>query len=168
MTHMLVLSGKFDQDQASRCYQRDFRRDPKAHQGKLTPAYTEEPTQDGEREVTLRRTGGQQIEMLAYHIPAASHPGIAFVAIQVLVDFMGDRTSGCLSQALVETGRKPFPLLPTCNMLHDPGYLLFEATVNKDGSLDDVEKRPCSGNQRCRNGAALQKTKSIPRPAPVF
>ncbi len=68
---------------------------------KLTPTYTEEPAQDGEREVTLRRTGGQQIEMMAYHIPAAAHPDLA--AIEVLVELMGDRTSGRLHKALVET-----------------------------------------------------------------
>ena len=136
---MLVLAGKFDQDQALATINATFGAIPKEESParKLTPAYTEEPTQDGEREVTLRRTGGQQIEMLAYHIPAASHPDLA--AIQVRVDLMGDRTSGRRRKALVET-KKAVSASADRNMLHDPGYLLFEATVNKDGSLDDVEK----------------------------
>jgi zinc protease len=133
---MLVLAGKFDQDQALAAINATFGAIPKPTRT-LTPSYTEEPAQDGEREVTLRRTGGTQIEMMAYHIPAASHPDMA--ALQILVNLMGDRTSGRLRKALVET-KKAVSTSADENMLHDPGYMLFEATVNKDGSLDDVEK----------------------------
>src|SRR5580704_17588857 len=82
---MLVLAGKFDQDQALAAIDATFGAIPKPTR-KLTPSYTEEPTQDGERQVTLRRVGGQQIEMMAYHIPAAAHPDMA--AIEVLIELM--------------------------------------------------------------------------------
>ncbi len=133
---MLVLAGKFDADQALAAISATFGAVPKPART-LTPSYTEEPTQDGEREVTLRRTGGEQIEMMAYHIPAASHPDMA--AIEVLIELMGDRTSGRLRKALVDT-KKAVSASADENMLHDPGYMLFTARVAKDGSLEDVEK----------------------------
>lgn len=133
---MLVLAGKFDPDQALTEINATLGAIPKPTRT-LTQPYTEEPAQDGEREVTLRRTGGEQIEMMAYHIPAAAHPDMA--AIEVLVELMGDRTSGRLRKALVDT-KKAVSASADENMLHDPGYLLFSARVAKDGSLDDVEK----------------------------
>lgn len=133
---MLVLAGKFDPDQALTEINATLGAIPQPER-KLTQSYTEEPAQDGEREVTLRRTGGEQIEMMAYHIPAAAHPDMA--PIQVLVELMGDRTSGRLRKALVDT-KKAISASADENMLHDPGYMLFSARVAKDASLDDVEK----------------------------
>ncbi len=133
---MLVLAGKFNQDDALAEINRTFGTIPKVTR-KLVPSYTEEPAQDGEREVTLRRTGGEQLEMMAYHIPAAGHPDMA--AIEVLMQLMGDRTSGRLRKALVET-KKAVSASADEAMQHDPGFVLFTATVSKDGSLDDVEK----------------------------
>jgi zinc protease len=133
---MLVVAGKMDPAKTLAWINETFGAVPKPTR-KLTPTYTEEPPQDGEREVTLRRSGGEQIEMMAYHIPAAGHPDLA--AIEVLVELMGDRTSGRLHKALVET-KKAVSAGADENMLHDPGYMMFTASLRKDGSLDDVEK----------------------------
>jgi len=133
---MLVVAGKIDPAKTLGWINDTFGAIPKPTR-KLTPTYTEEPAQDGEREVVLRRTGGEQIEMMAYHIPAAGHPDLA--AIEVLIELMGDRTSGRLHKALVET-KKAVSASADENMLHDAGYMLFTARLRKDGSLDDVEK----------------------------
>lgn len=133
---MLVLAGKFNPDEALAEINRTFGAIPKPTR-KLVPPYTEEPAQDGEREVTLRRVGGEQYEMMVYHIPAAGHPDMA--AIEVLMELMGDRTSGRLRKALVET-KKAVAASADEAMQHDPGFALFTARVSKDGSLDDVEK----------------------------
>ncbi len=133
---MLVVAGKIDPAKTLGWINDIFGAIPKPTR-KLTPTYTEEPAQDGEREVILRRTGGEQIEMMAYHIPAAGHPDLA--AIEVLIELLGDRTSGRLHKALVET-KKAVSASADENMLHDPGYMLFTASLRKDGSLDDVEK----------------------------
>jgi len=133
---MLVIAGKFDQAPTLTAINEIVGAVPKPTRV-LNPTYTEEPVQDGEREVVLRRTGGEQIEMMAYHIPAASHPDMA--AIQVLIELMGDRTSGRLRKALVDT-KKATSASADENMLHDPGYMMFSAQLPKEGSLDDVEK----------------------------
>ena len=59
-----------------------------------------EPTQDGERTVTLRRVGEIQAVMVVYHVPAGSHPDAA--ALEVLSGVLGDTPSGRLYKALVD------------------------------------------------------------------
>ena len=44
---------------------------------KLEKTYTVEPTQDGERSITLRRVGDNQMLVAIYHMPAAPTPMIA-------------------------------------------------------------------------------------------
>src|SRR5213079_808767 len=47
----------------------------------------EEPTQDGERTVTLRRSGDHQEIMVVYHGPSGAHPDAA--ALDVLTAVLG-------------------------------------------------------------------------------
>lgn len=62
---------------------------------------TIEPAQDGEREVTVRRTGDLNVVAAAYHIPARTHADNA--ALEVLADVLGYTPGGRLHKALVET-----------------------------------------------------------------
>ena len=68
---------------------------------KLPETYTEEPPQDGERVVTLRRVGDVGMVGLLYHVPAASHA--EFPAVEILGDILSSEPSGRLYKALVET-----------------------------------------------------------------
>ena len=68
---------------------------------KLDNTYTEEPPQDGERMVTLRRVGDVGAVGVAYHIPAGPHEDMA--ALQVLAGILRTQPSGRLYKALVET-----------------------------------------------------------------
>src|SRR5262249_10906764 len=78
---VLVVSGKFDDAKTLAWIKEFFGPLPKPSR-KLSSTYTEEPTQDGEREVVLRRAGDVQAIMAAYHTPAAAHPDSA--ALEVL------------------------------------------------------------------------------------
>src|SRR6202790_633760 len=69
----LIVTGKFDQKATLVYIEKSFGAIPKPTRV-LPNVYTVEPTQDGEREVTLRRTGSQQILMLAFHVPSDAHP----------------------------------------------------------------------------------------------
>jgi zinc protease len=99
----------------------------------LTPAYTEEPTQDGERSVTLRRTGDVQVAMAAYHLPSGSHPD--FAAVDVLVQVLTTQPSGRLYKALVES-KKAASTSGFDFQLREPGMALFFAQVRKENSVD--------------------------------
>ncbi|HUQ72961.1 MAG TPA: insulinase family protein, partial [Planctomycetaceae bacterium] len=113
---------------------------------KLDQTYTEEPPQDGERYVELRRVGNNQEIMIAYHGPAAGHPDSA--ALQVLAGVMGGGgfrfTAGApgqgrLSKALVEN-KKALNASMSFRALHDPGIIMVSAGLSKEQSLDDVRK----------------------------
>ncbi len=108
---------------------------------KLQPTYTEEPTQDGEREVVLRRVGDIQAVAAAYHIPAGSHPDSA--ALEVLEAILDESPSGRLYKALVES-KKAMATGGDIFQFHDPSLAVFSAQVRKDGNRSRMSKRPCS------------------------
>ena len=102
---VLVVAGDFDPAHALDVVVQEFAPIPRPdRQGDniLWPTYTREPTQDGERSVTLRRVGEVPITMAMYHVPAGAHQD--FAAIDVLRFVLGDAPSGRLYEALVESG----------------------------------------------------------------
>ena len=133
---MLLVAGKFDPAKTLGWIKEDFGAIPKPTR-KLQPTYTEEPTQDGEREVVLRRVGDHQSVMMAFHVPAGSHPDSP--ALDVLSGILSEAPAGRLYKALVES-KKAVSADAENYSLHDPGVEMFSATVAKDKSLDDAEK----------------------------
>ncbi len=132
----LVVAGKFDEAKTLAAIKDLFGSIPKPTR-ELIPTYTEEPTQDGEREVVLRRTGDVQAIEMAFHTPSGSHPDAA--SLEVLAAILGETPSGRLYKALVET-KKAVAASGDNFDLHDPGLLELRARIRKDGSLEDVEK----------------------------
>jgi zinc protease len=132
----LVVAGKFDDAKTLAWIKETFGAIPKPTR-QLIPTYTEEPTQDGEREVVLRRTGDIQAVEMAFHTPSGAHPDSA--TLEVLAAILGETPSGRLYKALVET-KKAVGASGDNFDLHDPGLFELRATVRKDGSLEDVEK----------------------------
>ena len=137
----LVVAGKFDPDTTLKWIQSTLGAIPKPTR-KLSPTYTEEPVQDGEREVNLQRAGDSQTLMIAYHTPVGAHPDSA--ALEVLAGIMGEAPSGRLYKTLVDS-KKAVSVSAEVEELHDPGVMMFHAQVRKDGSLSDVEKAMLSG-----------------------
>src|SRR5215813_9296916 len=84
---VLMIAGKFDVTKALSLIAKDFGAIPRPTRT-LPPIYTVEPTQDGERSVTIRRVGDTQIILAGYHIPAGAHPDCA--AIDVISSILGD------------------------------------------------------------------------------
>ena len=66
----------------------------------LAPTYTVDPSQDGERAVTLRRVGGAPLVYVAYHVPPAASAD--FAAATLLAQVLGDTPGGRLYKNLVE------------------------------------------------------------------
>src|SRR5712691_4456551 len=97
---VLVVAGKFDESKGLALVQKYFGAIPRPTR-KLDTTWTEEPAQDGERLVTLRRVGDVSAVGVAYHIPAGSHEESA--SLQVLANILSTRPSGRLYKALVET-----------------------------------------------------------------
>src|SRR5256714_8755719 len=70
---VLIVAGKFDEAKALAVVQKYLGSIPHPKR-KLDETYTEEPPQDGERTVVLRRVGKVGSIGVAYHIPSAAHP----------------------------------------------------------------------------------------------
>src|SRR5207245_6632585 len=102
---------------------------------KLENTWTEEPAQDGERLVSLRRVGEVGAVGVAYHIPAGPHEDMA--ALQVLANILSTQPSGRLYQALVET-RKAASASAFARGEHDHGLMTIQAEGTRDTALADV------------------------------
>ena len=132
---MLVVAGKFDEKKALEYITKYFGSIARPDR-KLPETYTEEPPQDGERMVTLRRVGDVGLVGLLYHVPAASHA--EFPAVQILGDILDSEPSGRLYKALVES-KKATSVSVSPSPNHDPGAIEIMAEVNtKD--LSGLEK----------------------------
>lgn len=133
---ILVVAGNFDNTKTLGWVEDTFGALPKPSR-QLIATYTVEPVQDGERDVTLRRTGGFQALMAAYHIPAGADPDSA--ALEVLSEIFSAAPSGRLYKSLVES-KKAVSAGSDTYQLHDPGVMMFYAQVRKEASLDDAQK----------------------------
>ena len=131
---VLIVSGNFDDKQALGHVARYFGPLKKPTR-RLSRTYTEEPSQDGERSVTLRRVGKNGLVGAVYHIPAASHEDYA--AVEVLANVLDPEPSGRLYKALVAT-RKATSVSAYTYGLHDPGVLVVTAETESGQGLDEV------------------------------
>ena len=131
---VLLVAGKFDEGKTLELIQRIFGKIPKPTRS-LPRFYTLDPTQDGEREVTLRRVGDVQALAAAYHVPSGSHPDSG--AVDILTEVLSDTPSGRLYKALVET-KKATSVGGYFQPLHDPGFLMFSAEVRQDQPIGEA------------------------------
>jgi zinc protease len=131
---VLVVAGQFDEAKALALVQTYFGAIPRP-QRELSITYTEEPAQDGEKLVTLRRVGDVGAVGVAYHIPAGPHEDWA--PLQVLTTILSSEPSGRLYKALVET-KKASRVYASARGQHDPGLLMTQAEVRDPKTLDEV------------------------------
>ena len=133
---VLVVAGKFDDKKALELVGKYFGAIPKPSRA-LEATYTEEPPQDGERNVTLRRVGDTPVLGILYHAPAASHPDTP--VLQVLASILSSQPSGRLYKALIET-KKAANVFASSQGSHDPGTFDITAGLPKGGAVDPVRE----------------------------
>ncbi|MEK6260419.1 MAG: pitrilysin family protein [Planctomycetota bacterium] len=131
---VLFIGGRFEEAKALALVQKYF--SPLARPPEpVRSTYTDEPAQDGERHVTLRRVGKVPVASVMYHIPAASDPD--FAAVAVLEGVLSGDKSGRLYKALVER-RRAAKIEGTAYAWHDPSVMAFAAEVapgNEPGAV---------------------------------
>ncbi len=137
---MLVVAGRFDEAAALSLIEKHFGALPKPART-LEPTYTVEPQQDGERNVVLRRTGDVQIVGVLYHGPPGVH--VDYVPLAAVTHLLTNEPSGRLYKALVETGMAT-DVSGFSFAWHDPGTVMFFATVPKDRPLEPVRDKMIS------------------------
>ncbi len=131
----LIVAGRIDPDKVLAAINAKFGVVKKPTRT-LPTAYTVEPAQDGEREVTVRRSGDIRLTSLAYHIPAATHPDMP--ALMVLGNILSDVPGGRLQKALVES-KLAAAAGAGAGAMRDPGTMNFYVSVPKEGDADKAE-----------------------------
>jgi zinc protease len=131
---ILTVAGKFDEPKTLAWISQMFGAIARPAR-KLEQTYTVEPVQDGERSVTLRRTGDYQELLVVYHGPAGAHPDCA--ALDVLSEVLGSSPSGRLYKALVDN-KKAVGVGMGFEEMHDPGYIEAMVRLKTDQNLDDA------------------------------
>ncbi len=132
---VLMVSGKVDEKMIVDLVSQYFGKIPRPTR-ELIRTYTAEPTQDGEREVTLKRVGDVQVASCMYHIPPGSHPDCA--AVDLLTEILTDEPSGRMYKALIES-KKSSSQYGWCSTLNEPGFVYFATQVRKEASLLDAK-----------------------------
>ncbi len=127
------MAGKFEEAKALALVQKYLGAIPRPRR-KLDNTYTEEPAQDGERNVVLRRVGAVGSVGVVYHIPSAGHADWA--PLSLLAGLLSQQPNGRLYKALVEA-RKASSANASAGNNHDPA--LFTASAQPEpGQLDTV------------------------------
>jgi zinc protease len=132
---VLVVAGRFDEQKTLALIGETFGPIPKPAR-QLQRTYTREPVQDGERQITLRRTGDVQLVSCMFRTPAGSHPDDA--SLSVLTTLLTDEPSGRLYKALVET-KKASSVSGSASGFAEAGMAGFTAEVRLEQSLDDAK-----------------------------
>jgi zinc protease len=132
---VLIVTGKFEEAKALALVEKYLGSLPKPER-KLDPTYTEEPAQDGERIVTLRRVGAVASVGVAYHVPSASHADWA--PINLLGGIISQAPNGRLNKALVES-KLATSAFAGGGSTHDPG-LFFSSASCEPEKLDTVRE----------------------------
>jgi zinc protease len=130
---VLIIAGRFNEPSALGLVQQYLGKIPKPTR-KLDQTYTEEPPQDGERTVILRRVGSVGSVGVAYHMPASSHADWA--PLSLLGGIISQAPNGRLYKALVES-KLATSASASADRTHDPG-LFFASAQAEPGQLDAV------------------------------
>jgi len=133
---VLLVAGKFDAANTLALIQKVFGAIPKPARV-IEPTYTQDPAQDGTREVTVRRTGDTQLSAVLYHTSSGSH--IDAAAMAALSDVLAGTPNGRLHKNLVEK-KLAVNINPWNFDLAERGYVIFMAELNKTQNLAEARK----------------------------
>jgi zinc protease len=133
---VLMVAGKFDVDRTLGLIAKHFGPIPKPARV-LPRLYTEDPVQDGERTVTVRRVGNTKLLGMLFHTVRGAHPD--YVAVDTLGDVMALAPSGRLYKALVEAKKASSVDASSWTSL-DPGMLIFTAQIPEADAIEPARE----------------------------
>lgn len=133
---VLTVSGRFDEKKVLSWIEATFGKIPRPTRV-LPKEWTVEPVADGPRYFEIRRPGEMKLVSVGYRIPSALADDIT--SVETAVDVLSDAPRGRLYKALVETGLAS-NVFGWSFSLKDPGFVMFGATLAKDGDADKVRQ----------------------------
>jgi len=132
----LIVAGRFDEDTTLQAIQRSFGTLPRPAR-QLADTLTREPAQEGPREITLRRKGGNPLLAVQYHIPAASHPDTA--ALAVLANMLTRGPDSLLGDTLLSRELAEY-VDQWRGESREPDYLLFFVELSQKHSVEKARR----------------------------
>ena len=132
---ILVVAGKFDEVKTLQRINRIFGVLEKP-QRVLQPTYTLDPTQDGERSVTVRRVGGTPLLIVGYRIVPGFHSSRSY--LDLAASILASGSTSRLHKALVET-KLAAQVFETSEGAAEPGLQMFGVMLAKDGDPEQVK-----------------------------
>jgi zinc protease len=162
---MLVIAGKLDVKKTLGWVNESFGKIPKPKRQLSLNTYTVEPPQDGERSVAVHRVGGAPLFDIVYHIPSATDPDFAPVA--VLSQVLGASPSGRLYKAEVDT-KKAATVSCAPAQQREPGFLQCSVELSEKDApgpahdaalsvIEGVRQKPVSAAEVDRAKTELNK-----------
>ena len=133
----LIVTGKIDEDKTIKLVNKYFSKIKKPKRS-LQALYTEEPIQDGERQVTIRRSGDVKVVASMYKIPAGFDS--AFPSVTVLTNILGDPTSGRLQKSLVKNKLAAFAYGFNFQW-GEPSVMTFLAQLGGEEDIEPTKKK---------------------------
>ena len=132
---VLTVTGKIDTEKTLELIKQKFGPIPRPERD-LIRTYTKEPTQDGEKLVTLSRVGDVQSIAVVYHTPPGSHSEYASVA--VIEELLTNEPAGRLYKALVDTklASSQWGFAPG---LKEGGFIYMNADVRKENNVEPAK-----------------------------
>ncbi len=132
----LIVTGKFDAATTLERIEQHFAGIAKP--ARVIPTlYTQDPVQDGAREVSVSRVGDSYLIGSLYHIAPGAHADATYAELVGFI--LGDTPTGRLHKALVDK-KKAAGVNADSLALRDPGYLMFFANLNKTQSREEAKK----------------------------
>ena len=131
---VLLVAGKIDEAKTLAMVADYFGKLPKPDRV-LQKIWTDEPTQDGERSVVVRRVGDVQLVASAYHVPGSSHADTA--AVNALLQILTEQPAGRLHKALVES-KKAAAVFGFPYIFGEPSLFMVGAQLRQEQSLDEA------------------------------
>lgn len=129
---VLIITGRFDVDKTLAQIQSTFGKLAKPAR-QLASHYTLDAAQDGERQVTVRRSGSVPMVAALYHTMPAAHPD--FAAMRLLSSILGSEPQGRVYRSLSDKGLAT-STLGMAFAQRDPGAVLFGARLASGMSVD--------------------------------
>jgi zinc protease len=151
---VLIVAGKFEDNFALQQIEKLFGTIAKPTRA-LELTYTEEPAQDGSREIKLMRSGDVACTGVAYHIPAGSHSDYA--AVRILADVLTNEPGGYLYKALVESGEAS-EIFGMTYALAEPGTFMVFAKPTVAKNVYKVEEKMLAKLEKDRKDAVTQES----------
>ena len=133
----LIVTGKIDEDKTIKLVNKYFSKIKKPKRS-LQALYTEEPIQDGERQVTIRRNGDVKVVASMYKIPAGFDT--EFPSVTVLTNILGDPTSGRLQKSLVKNKLAAFAYGFNFQW-GEPSVMTFLAQLGGEEDIEPTKKK---------------------------